>query len=160
MLLKSPTNSLRVRTLHRLFPDAVFVLIVRSPQAVFTSTVSMWQRMWERYAISEALGVAELEDQVLRLRLVLEQRLEADLEALSPASHLAVKYEDLVADAAGTIRTLFDKFDLGDHSTIVPRVARYMETRQRQMKDISTPAPKSAQLRERWASVFDKYDYR
>ena|SRR5271157_1449342 len=51
LLLKSPTNSFRVARLQKLFPEATFVTLVRESEAVFRSTLAMWEKMWDRYAV-------------------------------------------------------------------------------------------------------------
>ena len=46
LVLKSPPHSARIRILKELFPDALFVHIVRDPYVVFSSTVHLWKTLY------------------------------------------------------------------------------------------------------------------
>ena len=74
MLLKSPSNTFRVSTLCRLFPDAVFVQIVREPTAVVLSMVETWQKMWARYALSAEPASVTLKNLVIDAYLAMDAK--------------------------------------------------------------------------------------
>ena len=157
-LIKSPTNSFRVRRLAELFPGAAFVRLVREPCAVFASTLGMWRSMWARYALTPPLADDALAQVVLATRLALEESLDAALGALPPHRSVTIRYEDLLADPRGTIEMLYQRLALGDPSALLPRVAAYIAQH---------PAPPTAQsaepwrelVRDRWRRMFDEFGY-
>src|SRR5262245_25789726 len=51
LVLKSPTHSCRIPTLREMFPDALFVHIVRDPRIVFPSTVTLWKTLWKVHGL-------------------------------------------------------------------------------------------------------------
>jgi len=50
---KSPSFSPKVRTLHKKFPDAKFINLVRSPLRVIPSSISMFSNHWKTYGDPE-----------------------------------------------------------------------------------------------------------
>ena len=50
---KSPSCSLKVNTIHEKFPDAKFINLVRSPNRVIPSSVSMFTNHWKIYGDPE-----------------------------------------------------------------------------------------------------------
>jgi len=159
LLLKSPTNSFRVETLNGLFPDATFVVISREPVAVFKSTLAMWQRMWERYAFTPALSGRQLEEEVARARLAMEERLEAGLSSIPAQRCKAIRYEELVANPSATIRALCEKLNLADPDPLIPRVETYMAEHVRLAREAPLAKKTLRWIQERWKPLFEKYDY-
>jgi omega-hydroxy-beta-dihydromenaquinone-9 sulfotransferase len=157
LLVKSPANSFRVPRLSTLFPGAKFIRLVREPCAVFVSTLSLWQAMWERYALAAPLAQEVLVDRIFETRLALEQRLKGSIRNL-PADRLAtVRYEEMVADPCGTIERLYERLALGDPSSMLPRVRAYMARNPRSV-------PRSTEdwrplVQARWPEMFDEFDY-
>lgn len=105
-VLKSPPHMCRLRTLHRLFPEARYIQIIRHPQEVFPSMVHTWKRMYaaQSYQKTDQL---DFEEMVFSLFVYMNECLERDA-ALIPASRfLTVRYEDLVADPEATLRRIY-----------------------------------------------------
>lgn len=131
LLLKSPTNSFRVARLEKLFPEATFISLVRESEAVFRSTLAMWEKMWDRYAVGRALQRRALEAQVIAVRALLEAKLEKCASRLPADRFTTARYEDLVADPLGTISRIYDALALGDPSELFPQFENYLSNAQR-----------------------------
>lgn len=157
LVVKSPSNSFRITRLSTLFPDASFIRVVREPCAVFSSSLGLWRSMWERYALAPPLGQDALVERILETGLALERKLRDGLRGLPEDQVATVRYEDLVADPLGTIERLYERLMLGDASSVLPRVGRYM--------DRNPPrAPRSAGdwkplIERRWSALFDEFGY-
>ncbi len=89
LLEKSPPNLIRARWFQAVFPDARFILVVRHPVAVTLAT-----RKWSDRSLAELLLHWD----------VAHQLAQADLAQLRRAT--VVRYEDLMADPAGTVARL------------------------------------------------------
>jgi hypothetical protein len=111
---KNTTNTIRMRYLNRLFPDAYFVHLVRNPRAVVASLlkVSWWPDLpvwcwdnrtpteWVRAGNCPEVLAAELWRREVEVAL-------ADRECLPATRYLQIRYEDLVQDPrAVAARTL------------------------------------------------------
>ena len=46
LILKSPPHTARIKVLREMFPDAIFLHIVRDPYVVFPSTVNLWRSLY------------------------------------------------------------------------------------------------------------------
>lgn len=125
---KTPANALRIPMLARLFPDAVFLLIVRRGEDVVSSLMEGWKN-WS--------GTREGEDwKFTKWHYVVPpgwhewtgRRLEeicafqwvqttdtaaTDLERWAPGRHLVLRYEDLIDDPRGGYRHIIEFCDLG-----------------------------------------------
>jgi len=131
LLLKSPTNSFRVARLQKLFPEATFVTLVRESEAVFRSTLAMWEKMWDRYAVGRPLQRAALERQACAVKALLEAKLETSARQLPSDRYTTARYEDLVADPLGTISRIYELLDLGDPSGLFPKFEEYLSSAKR-----------------------------
>ena len=110
-LTKQTANNRRIELLHRMFPDAYFIHMIRDGRAVANSTlrVPWWNdthiwwlgytaRDWEKRG-REPIELAGLYWQ----RTVEEVRSRKDL---FPSRYIEARYEDLVRDTRGVISTL------------------------------------------------------
>ncbi|MBI5561770.1 MAG: sulfotransferase [Deltaproteobacteria bacterium] len=91
---KTPRYYFIVEELIRLFPGAKFLILIRNPLAVLNSLFNKW--VGTNYAL---LGE-------FRHDLVEAPRLLAGAVRANPGRCLMVKYEDLAADARGTLGTV------------------------------------------------------
>jgi omega-hydroxy-beta-dihydromenaquinone-9 sulfotransferase len=154
LLLKSPSNSLRVGTLTRLFPNAAFIRIVREPTAVIASTLQMWKTMWQRYALSAPLDDPTVRDLAIDVML----RMENELQAQSGAAFVTVKYEDLVAQPYHAIQQIYGELDLGTGPSN-DRIGRLLQASPPLRPSPSVDADDAALMRQRCAAIFERYGY-
>jgi hypothetical protein len=92
---KTPWHAWHLRELARVFPDAVFIAMLRQPGAVATSVSERFRQTWGG-AVSHWINTTT--EQVQR-GIELGDRL------------LMVRYEDLVTDPETTLREVFDWLD-------------------------------------------------
>jgi hypothetical protein len=90
LIEKSPPNLIRARFLQEVFPNAKFIFVIRHPLAVSAAT-----QKWSKQPIAELI-----QHWVQAHRIFLD-----DLPQIK--SWAWVRYEDLSADAAMTLRDLF-----------------------------------------------------
>src|SRR5262249_51389073 len=112
LILKSPTHSCRIPTLLDLFPDALFVHIVRNPYVVYPSTVNLWRRLFEAHGLQKP-RFAGLEEYVFKTFTHLYDRLEEGKKLIPPGRLFEIRYEDLIADPLGGMARLYQTLNLG-----------------------------------------------
>jgi omega-hydroxy-beta-dihydromenaquinone-9 sulfotransferase len=156
LLLKSPSNSFRVDTLLRLFPKAVFVRIVREPNAVIASTIHMWKTMWQRYALGAPLDEPILGDLAIDVMLRLENALQT--QCRSGSAFITVRYEDLVAQPHRAIRRIYDELGLGAGPSD-DRISRLLQASPALRPSPSVNADLAALLHERCSAIAEQYGY-
>lgn len=109
---KSPTNSAMVRSLLEQFPDAKFINLVRSPDRVIPSTISMFSNHWKTYGDPEEVfpkaGPKVIMEQS-RHWYIYPHRF---LKRLPEDQYVLLTYDDLVSDPKGTIENIYHRFGI------------------------------------------------
>jgi hypothetical protein len=157
LLLKSPTNTFRIATLRRLFPEAAFVQIVREPAPVIVSTIDLWNRMWERYALSPPLPDADVREIVIDTWLRMEEKIHAQLQP-SSGGFLTIRYEELIAQPHQTIERVYSELKLGA-SPAAERISRFLAASPPLRPSHKVSAAVQTAVRERCAAIRERYGY-
>ncbi|MFM7207727.1 MAG: sulfotransferase family protein [Planctomycetaceae bacterium] len=109
LLLKNPLHTHRVPLIRGVFPGAEFVHLVRDPHEMVPSCLHFWRRIAEDHGLQRPRA-ADLEDRVFDSILRMERRLAATWETVPAGQRERVRYEELVADPIGVLRSLYDRF--------------------------------------------------
>jgi hypothetical protein len=160
LVLKSPTHTCRLPTLLELFPDALFVHIVRDPYVVFPSTVNLWKTLYETHGLQRPT-FAGLEEHVFRTFTHMYERLEEGKKRVPPGRFFEVRYEDLIADPVGVMRRLYDKLGLGGFEEARPRFEAYLAANRGYQTNRYRPLGPAleAEITRRWGEVIRRYGY-
>jgi hypothetical protein len=159
ILLKSPTHTYRIKVLLELFPDAQFVHIVRDPYTLFLSTVHLWKSLYEAQGLQEP-NFEGLDDYVFENFLHMFEKLEEARPLLAAPRFHELRYEALVQDPVGQLRSLYDKLELGGFERMLPKLRQYLkETNDYRTNHYQlTPELKEA-ITRRWEKVIERYGY-
>ena len=159
LVLKSPPHTFRIPTLLKMFPNACFLHIVRDPYTVFVSTVRLWKSLytWQGYQEPTYAG---LEEQVFRTFNRMCERLEATRHLIDPARFHEVRYEDLVQDPIGEMKTVYRQLDLGPFAVVEPAVRGYFAQRaDYQTNRYEMPPSLREEISRRWGRWIERYGY-
>ncbi len=163
LVLKSPANTGRIKTLLELFPQAKFVNIHRHPYEVFQSVLHTlrtagpyWQLQRTNYDDDASLASQLIAQMKTLYRGYFEQR------ALIPAGHVhEIAFADLEKDPIGQLRATYEKLALPDFHLVEPRVREYLKTLADYKKNHLPPL--SPALKERlfldWRQCFREWGY-
>ncbi|MBI5394495.1 MAG: sulfotransferase [Verrucomicrobia bacterium] len=124
LVLKSPAHMARLKVLLEMFPEAKFVHIVRDPYRVFISTMKLWRTLYRRQGLQRP-SFEGLDERVFETFLRLHRRFEEDRPLIPSGHYHELRYEDLVRDPVGAMRTLYDRLALGDFDRFRPRLEGY-----------------------------------
>jgi hypothetical protein len=159
LVLKSPPHSCRIRVLRELFPDARFVHIVRDPYVVFPSTVNLWKSLYRTHGLQNPT-FAGLEEEVFTTFLRLYDALEKGKPHIPPGRFHEVRYEDLVRDPIGQMRTLYERLELPGFAELLPHLEEYLARNKGYETNRYELTPElRARIRERWGEVIRRYGY-
>jgi hypothetical protein len=142
-----------------LFPEALFVHIVRDPYVVFPSTVNLWKSLYRTHGLQPPT-FAGLEEHVYQTFLRMYERLEQTRGSIDPKRFYELRYEDLVRDPVGQLRALYEHLRLGGFEQLLPRLQNYLaslagyETNRYQLSD-----EQRAEIARRWGPVIERYGY-
>jgi hypothetical protein len=159
LVLKSPPHTARLKVLSQLFPDAVFIHIVRDPYVVFPSTVNLWKSLYRAHGL-QTPNFAGLEEYVYTTFLRMYDRLEEGRQLIDPRRFYELKYEDLVRDPVEEMRKLYDHLQLGGFEEMLPRLRKYLESVAGYETNRYELTPEQrAEVARRWGRVIDRYGY-
>jgi len=159
ILLKSPTHTYRIKVLLDLFPDAQFVHIARDPCVLFPSTVHLWKSLYEAQGLQHPT-FDDLEDYVFENFLRLFDKLEEARPLLDASRFHELRYEDLVQDPIGQLRTLYAKLNLGDFERMRPKFEQYLKEREDYRTNRYEVTPEMREkIARRWGHVMERYGY-
>jgi omega-hydroxy-beta-dihydromenaquinone-9 sulfotransferase len=122
LISKNPTNSPKVRSLHRQFPDAKFINIVRNPLRVIPSSISLFSAHWKTYGDPETDYA--LQDTVIEHSKYWYRYPHRYLKRIPANQYVLVNYRNLVKDPQGTIERIYAQFGM----EISPQFAQILET--------------------------------
>lgn len=109
LLLKNPLHTYRVPTIRSVFSKADFIHIVRDPHDLMPSCVHFWMRLSEAHGLERPRRDG-LEERVFDSIAKMDARITATWDAI-PADHrFRTRYEDVVADPLGVLRSIYDHF--------------------------------------------------
>lgn len=140
-LLKNPANTGRVAWLHRHFPDARFVHVVRHPHAVYRSNL--------RFA-SQGLVVFQLQDpaddenyatRCLNNYRAMVDAFDTAATALPDHQMATVRFEDVEADPMGAIERLYDQLGMPLTDKARGRMEAYLASMRGYRKNAYRPLP-------------------
>ena len=160
LILKSPPHTARIRLLLELFPDARFVHIHRDPYQVFQSCRHYYDTAtW--YSYLQRPDLNGIDDGIIRRYRQLHDAFFAE-RALIPAGRFhEIRYNDLVRDPIGEMRTLYQQLDLCEFESHAPGLSHYLDSISTYRKNQFHPLDKP--IRERiateWKRGFDEWNY-
>jgi hypothetical protein len=159
LVLKSPTHTARIGHLHRLFPQARFVHVVRDPLTVFPSSIRLWKQLATDHGLQPPCE-EELQSFVLDTFVQMYEAFERQ-RATIPADHICdVRYEQLVADPIGELRRVYEALNLGEFEIAYPHFQRHVaETSDYQVNRYRLSDEQSQRVLSRWATFCQRYGY-
>ncbi len=112
LLFKSPPHTGRIKVLLEMFPRARFIHITRNPLKFIPSTIHMWA------ALDRTNGLQLPHNRGLRPFVFnsferLYRGYYRDRHLLTPQNSVEIRYEDVVKDLVGSIRTVYSQLRLG-----------------------------------------------
>ena len=160
LVLKSPPHGYRVATLRELFPDARFVLIVRSPDIVYESTVHMWRTLFPTYSMESIPPEEDTRRAIMEDRPRFEAKLAEGLRGLPDNRTALVHYESLVRDPVTVLGGLYEQLHLGGFSEVEPAIKATLRLRGSYAARNAVPSEHwMRQLRVAWQPIFNRYGY-
>lgn len=157
LVIKSPLHLARIEAALEVFPDARFVHIVREPQAVFASTLRLWQRLAEDEGL-QAPQADRLRPFVLENYVRAYESFERQCSRIPPGRLCQVRYEDLVADPVGQVRRIYEHLDLGGFDAVRPMLEmRALQAAGFRTNRLSLSPEEARLVKLRWGPLAAKF---
>ena len=160
LVLKSPNNTGRVPHLLRLFPDARFVHITRSPYAVYRSVRHTYRAVLPLSRLQDCPWETIAADSTYCYAAVMRQYL--DDRAQIPAGRLSeTRFEDLEQNPLAELERIYNELSLPGWNDAKPAIAAYLDGIAGYRRNAYDIDPAIAEIVEReWAFALDEWGYR
>ncbi len=132
LLLKNPVNTLRIKTLLELFPNAKFIYLKRNPYEVYFSTIRLYEKMTESFTLQK-YDPSAIKLIVPELYKFFEEKYAADKKLIPQGQLLEISYEELMTDPLASAQRIYESLKLPEFSVAKESFAAFLKT-QREYK--------------------------
>lgn len=108
---KNPFNSLRIRTLLRLFPNARFIHIVRNPLDSIPSTINMWTIVQRQNCLNRNKRSPDVTEVCDVMNFMIDQ-IGKQASELPDGRYCEIRFEDLEKDPVACIRSIYQCLEI------------------------------------------------
>lgn len=160
LVLKSPPNTARLRTLIEMFPDAKFIHLSRHPSELYTSTLHLWRSLHREQGMQEVVDEDWLAEFVVDSLDRMYHAYFDDLPLLAPGQLIELRYDQLVADPKAALRAAYGTLGLGDFAAVEPSLDTYLATvREYQPNALPPDGAGEAIVKGRWSHYAQAFGY-
>ncbi len=146
------------RTLAPL-PGAKFIHIVRDPYTIFPSTRRLWVSLDWPQGLQHPHD-RNLDEYVFASFERMYRGFNRQREKIVPSQLCEIRYEDLVRDPVGQVRTIYEKLELGDFEHVRPQLEAYAgQQKDYQVNRHDLEPELRSEIRRRWSDYFIRYGY-
>ena len=131
---KNPFNSMRIKELASLFPDAKFIHIYRNPLDIVPSTIHMWSIIQKQ----NCLNRNRTEPSVQEVTNVIRQywdKISADLSTLPASQYCEICFEDLEKNPSETLVSLYNHFNMPVTTPFLDKVGEFLDKHKNYQKN-------------------------
>ena len=133
-LSKNPVNTARIPMLLEMYPDAKFIHISRNPVDVILSTRHFFSHMMPGLSLHKIDLEKVNEDIYHTYDRMMHDYL--DTRSMIPAENLhEIRYEDLMADTGGKIKSIYDQFGFVGFEKASPVIESYAKAKKGYVKN-------------------------
>jgi omega-hydroxy-beta-dihydromenaquinone-9 sulfotransferase len=159
VVLKSPSHTMKIPYLLKLYPAAKFIYIYRNPYAVFKSATHLRKTMYVENGMCRP-NYGDIDGRVLDVYDRCFHDYERD-KALIPAGNLSeIRYEDFEQDPLKHLERIYAEIGLGGFETLQEKVAPQMAALKRYKKNRFQSDPERMEkVYSRLRAAFDRYGY-
>ena len=159
LVLKSPPHTCRIKVLKEMFPDAIFIHIVRNPHVVFPSTINLWKTLYTKHGL-QTPTYKGLEEHVFETYVRMFAKLEETRHLVDDARFYELRYEDLIRNPIEEMRAIYEHCQLGEFEKVLPRLENYLAgVAGYETNHYELPPKLRAEINRRWGHVIERYGY-
>jgi hypothetical protein len=160
LLLKSPTNTSRIKQLLELFPNARFVHICRDPYKVYVSTKRLYENFFPVFELQKPIPEEESEETQFDIYENMYRKYFEEKD-LIPEGHLVeVRYEDVIKKPLENVEKIYKELGIEGFERAKPAIEEYIETQKSYKPNKHNIDPRLAKkISQRYDFTFRKWNY-
>ncbi len=125
LLLKSPDNTARLRTLLRMYPDAKFVNIYRNPYTVIRSTIHLYEKIMENWSLEQIPSRDTMEDLVIETFRNMYLAYFHEMRDCGSDNLYEICFENFEKNPLPVMEDLYQTLDLGGYEHAKDAISKY-----------------------------------
>ena len=126
-ILKNPVNTGRIRNLKLIFPDAVYIFIMRNPVITYLSSKKFFSQLYPTVNLEE-FSEDEIIEMILDIYVKLLNDYLKDRELIDSSHLIEIRYEEMKSNPLQHLEKIYSKFRLGEFAKLRPFFTAYLET--------------------------------
>jgi omega-hydroxy-beta-dihydromenaquinone-9 sulfotransferase len=159
LLLKSPTNTARIKVLLEIFPNAKFIHIYRNPYDVYLSTKKLYDSILPVFGF-QTIDKKDIEANVLYFYKEMMQKFIQEKHLIPKGNFVEVKYEDLEVEPLAELNRVYGELNLAGFDKVEGKFARYTNDRQSYKKNKYVLSDKAiSNISQEWSFTIDMWGY-
>ena len=159
LVLKSPTNTGRVRALLKLFPKARFIHIYRDPYVVFDSISNLYRKLLPGQQLQHTTW-RSTEDNFVRFYRDMLLKFFDDRNEIPAKQYAEVRFEDLEAHPLRELGRLYDELEIDEFATARLNMQAYLDNLGPYTKNVYQPSVRTIERVNRdWAFSLEAWAY-
>lgn len=160
LVLKSPSNTGRMKELLSLYPDAVFIHIHRDPNVVYLSNVNLYEKILPILSFQKADN-KDIDDFIFYSYRKIHEKFLADKKSTPVSKLVEISFNDLVADPMEQLERIYRHLGIDGFGQAAPHFTEEIKDAAG-YKTNSYKSPDAAtkkRIAEEWGFMFDAYGY-
>jgi len=160
LVLKSPPHTGRIQALAKWFPGAKFVHISRQPTKVVPSTMRLWKLVHDVHGFQlPKYSERELFDYVNDCQRIMYQAYNRDVSSLADDQIAEVSFEQLIAQPAATIRSIYQTLNLTNVDQVVTSAEDYLGKKKGHKKNQYDFSSYTPDIESHWSDYMQQFGY-
>ena len=141
---------------QEMFPEAIFINILRNPLDVYPSTVNLWRTLHQTQGLQTPSSEG-LQEFVLSTYVRMFEKLKEGKPALRADQFYELTYRDLVEDPIGEVKKIYDYFGLADFRLVLPKLEQYLaQNKNHETNRYDLSAAERAMVAARWGRAVER----
>ena len=134
---KNPFNSMRIKELMTLFPDARFIHITRHPFDVVPSTIHMFEIVQKQNILNSNFKRPTVNEITMVLKRILKTIFN-DIQTIPNEKFYQIKFEDLERDPLTSLKKVYQSLNLSFSELLAQKIKSFLSENQDYKKNTYT----------------------
>jgi omega-hydroxy-beta-dihydromenaquinone-9 sulfotransferase len=143
-----------------MYPEAKFVHIVRDPRKLFPSTMKLWKSLDTVQGLQVGADEQRLRQFVFDALRSMYESFEEDRQGLSSNQLVEVKYEELIRDPVGVVKSVYESLQMPNFQGIESQIqSKMQQEKEYKTNRFDSDAEEEATIMREWHEYAERYGY-
>lgn len=159
IIFKSPINTLRVKELITLFPNAKFIYVHRNPEDVFVSSLFQAEKLFKHNKLHK--NKTNVREFILSRYMVLLEEYEKSRQLIPDSQLIEIGFELLETSPVKTAQSIYDGLEIKGFEIALPEIENYLEMNRNYRKNTyKISEDDQALVNDRWSKAYELFGYK